>query len=154
MPLSAGCELWLAFPESASHPSGATSSADAWSTTLAADDPGAPQPGDFVRYRVRTIDAIGRPSLDVDRDRPGAAREAPAAAAAGRPDGRRPGALAGVQVRVLVRDAPDLTADRDELLGADDHAIVLRWGWHAEQRQQDPLRARVPPLCRRRRWTG
>ena len=59
----------------------------------------------------------------------------------------------GVQVRVLVRDASDLTADERTLLGASDNAIVLRWGWHAEQRAQDPL-AESSGCTRRRRWTS
>jgi len=135
--LGPGCDLSLAFPESASAPDGA-SLVLRLVDDIAADDSGAPQPGDLVRYRVRTIDAIGRPSLAwTETDPVRLEKHLPPPLPVG-PEAL-PGPLAGVQLRVLVRDAPDLTAAETELLGADDHAIVLRWGWHAEQRQQDPL---------------
>jgi hypothetical protein len=135
--LGPGCDLSLAFPESASQPGGA-SLVLRLVDDIAADDPGAPQPGQFVRYRVRTIDAIGRTSpawtetapVRLEKHLPPPLPVGPEAL---------PGPLAGVQVRVLVRDAPDLAPAEASLLGTDDHAIVLRWGWHAEQRQQDPL---------------
>lgn len=135
--LGPGCDLSLAFPETASAPAG-SSLALRLVDDIAGDDPGAPQPGEFVRYRVRTIDAVGRPSPTwTETDPVRLEKHLPPPLPVG-PDSL-PGALAGVQVRVLVRDAPDLTAAETTLLGADDHAIVLRWGWHAEQRQQDPL---------------
>lgn len=135
--LGPGCDLSLAFPEFASAPDGA-SLVLRLVDDIAADDPGAPQPGQFVRYRVRTIDAVGRPSPAWTETAPvRLEKHLPPPLPVG-PD-PLPGPLAGVQVRVLVRDAPDLTPAETALLGADDHAIVLRWGWHAEQRRQDPL---------------
>lgn len=135
--LGPGCDLSLAFPESASAPDGA-SVVLRLVDDIDADDAGAPQPGEFLRYRVRTIDAIGRPSPDWTETAPvRLEKHVPPPLPVG-PDAL-PGPLAGVQVRVLVRDAPDLTPAETTLLGGDDHAIVLRWGWHAEQRQQDPL---------------
>jgi len=137
IPLSAGCDLMQAFPESASHPSG-TNLDLTLVDVLSADDPGAPQPGDLVRYRVRTIDAVGRPSptwtetapVRLEKHLPPPLPVGPDAVVAD---------VAGVQVRVLVRESPDLTAAETALLGSSDNAIVVRWGWHAEQRQQDPL---------------
>jgi hypothetical protein len=135
--LAPGSELMHAFPESASQPGGGDLDlvlVDAF----AADAVGVPEPGALVRYRVRAIDAVGRPSpnwtetapVRLEKHVPPPLPVGPEAAAAD---------LAGVQVRVLVRDAPDLTASEQALLGTGDNAIVLRWGWHAEQRDQDPL---------------
>ena len=137
VPLSPGCDLMQMFPESASHPTGANLDLTLVDV-LSDDDPGAPQPGDIVRYRVRTIDAVGRPSptwtetapVRLEKHLPPPLPVGPDAVLAD---------VAGVQVRVLVRDAPDLTAAEAALLGSSDNAIVVRWGWHAEQRQQDPL---------------
>ena len=50
--------------------------------------------------------------------------------------------------RVLVPDAPDLTADERALLGTSDNAVVLRWGWGQDQRRPGPVRRRVPRLRR------
>ncbi len=44
-----------------------------------------------------------------------------------------------MQIRVLVRDSTDLTPTETAVLGGSDNAIVVRWGWHEEQRQQDPF---------------
>jgi hypothetical protein len=137
VPLSAGCDLMQAFPESASHPSGANLDLTLVDV-LSADDPGAPQPGDLVRYRVRAIDAIGRPSPTWTETAPvRLEKHLPPPLPVG-PDAVL-GDVAGVQVRVLVRDSQDLTVAETALLGSSDNAIVVRWGWHAEQRQQDPL---------------
>jgi hypothetical protein len=135
--LPPGTELMQAFPESASHPSG--SDLDLFLVdAFGADAVGAPEPGAFVQYRVRSIDAVGRPSpnwtetppVRLEKHLPPPLPVGPEAAA---------GDLAGVQARVLVRGASDLTATEQTLLGASDNAIVLRWGWHAAQRDQDPL---------------
>jgi hypothetical protein len=137
VPLSAGCDLMQMFPESASHPNGADLDLTLVDV-LSADDPDAPQPGDLVRYRVRTIDAVGRPSPTWTETAPvRLEKHLPPPLPVG-PDAVL-GDIAGVQVRVLVRDAPDLTAAETTLLGDSNNAIVVRWGWHAEQRQQDPL---------------
>lgn len=135
--LRPGTELMDAFPESASLPGG--SDLDLFLVdAFASDELDVPEPGAFVEYRVRAIDAVGRPSptwtetapVRLEKHLPPPLPVGPEAAA---------GELAGVQARVLVRDASDLTATEETLLGASDNAIVLRWGWHAEQRDQDPL---------------
>ena len=38
-----------------------------------------------------------------------------------------------------MKGASDLTAADLALLGADDDAVVLSWGWHEQQRDQDPF---------------
>jgi len=135
--LGPGCDVSQAFPETASAPAG-NNLALRFVDAIAADDPDAPQPGQLVRYRVRAIDAIGRPSPTWTETAPvRLEKHLPPPLPVG-PD-VAPGPLAGVQVRVLVRDGPDLMAAETALLGTDDHAIVLRWGWHAEQREQDPF---------------
>lgn len=126
-----------AFPESASRPAGSSldlTLVDAFS----AEDPDLPQPGALVRYRVRAIDAVGRPSPTWTETAPvRLEKHLPPPLPVG-PDAV-PGDVAGVQIRVLVRESPDLTDVEAALLGTSDNAIVVRWGWHAEQRQQDPL---------------
>ena len=113
-----------------------------------------PAPGTFHQYRVRTIDAIGRPSDDwretnvlrLEKHVPPPLPSAPSIPPVGGHDTPQP---TGVFARALVKDAPDLTAADLALLGADDDAVVLSWGWHEQQRDQDPFAARVPRLPRR-----
>ena len=124
--LTPGCEVMIAFPDSASAPSG--SALDLKLTdTFTPDDAAAPQPGDLVRYRVRTIDAIGRPSATFTETDPV------------RLEKRQPPPVPiEVDVRVLVRDAPDLTADETSQLANLNTMTILRWAWRDEQRNQDP----------------
>lgn len=135
--LPPGSELLAAFPDSSSNPGGGDLDlflVDAFD----ADEAVAPEPGALVQYRVRAIDAIGRPSADWTEAAPvRLEKHMPPPIPVGPADAGTD--VVGVQVRVLVRDAPDLTADEQALLGASDNAVVLRWGWHAEQREQDPL---------------
>ncbi len=103
-----------------------------------------PPPGTEHQYRVRAVDPVGRPSLTwtgsnvlrlekhVPPPQPVSPSETPA-------DQFPLPAPTGVQTRVLVRGAPDLTAADQALLGTSDNAIVLRWGWHGQQRYQDPF---------------
>ena len=133
--LPPGSELMAAFPDSASNPGG--SDLDVFLVdTFDGDAAVAPEPGTLVQYRVRAVDAIGRPSANWTETAPvRLEKHLPPPIPVGPDDSD----LAGVQVRVLVREASDLTAAEQTLLGASDNAIVLRWGWHAEQREQDPL---------------
>ena len=124
--LTPGCEVMIAFPDSASAPSG--SALDLKLTdTFTPDDAAAPQPGDLLRYRVRTIDAIDRPSAIFTETDPV------------RLEKRQPPPVPiEVDVRVLVRDAPDLTADETSQLANLNTMTILRWAWRDEQRNQDP----------------
>jgi hypothetical protein len=103
-----------------------------------------PQPGTYHRYRVRAVDPVGRPSLTwTETNLLRLEKRVPPPVPVG-PD-QTPGDLltlpkpSGVQAKVIVRNAPGLTADDVALLGTDANVIVLRWGWHAEQRVQDPF---------------
>lgn len=103
------------------------------------DDPAY---GEMVTYRVRSIDAIGRPSSPTQsaptqlqklvRPPPPTTPASVTAPA--------PGALApvGVQVRLLQVDDPDLSAD-DIALAAGQDVVVVEWGWGPEERELDPL---------------
>jgi len=103
-----------------------------------------PPPGSILRYRVRTLDVIGRPSaawresntVRLEKHVP------PPAPAAYDPTPAdqftRPGPT-GVYARILVKGASDLTPDESALLGSSDNAILLRWGWRVAQRNQDPF---------------
>ncbi len=128
--LTPGSDLRDAFPDDAVRTSGADDEL-ALTDSLAGSAAGGaalPEPGTMHRYRVRAVDAIGRPGTDW--------RETDAV----RLEKHRPPPLpVGVETRVLVRDADDLTPDERTLLGSSGTAIVLRWTWPAEHRDQDPF---------------
>src|SRR5262249_29302284 len=141
-----GFDLMQSFPEiSAPEPGGTTLH---WNDVFDFPDGGdevrrpLPDPGTFHRYRVRAVDVIGRSSTTWTET--GDARlekwvppPLPAGPDATKADALAHPALTGVQARVLVQGAPDLTDDERALLGTSSNAIVLRWGWHASQREQD-----------------
>ncbi|MFI0479575.1 hypothetical protein [Actinomadura sp. 9N215] len=119
--LHPGAELMLAFPETAGRPAGGDHDLSLMDVL-----PSGPEPGTSVRYRVRAVDAIGRPSPTWTETAPlRLEKHAP------------PPVPIEVAARVLVRGASDLTAAEQDLLGTGDNAIVLRWSWQAEQRGQD-----------------
>lgn len=103
-----------------------------------------PPPGSNHQYRVRAVDPVGRPSLSwrttnllrLEKHLPPPVPVGPEETPA---DTLSLPAPTGVQARVLVRDAPDLTSGDQALLGTDDNLIILRWGWHQQQRDQDPF---------------
>jgi hypothetical protein len=112
-----------------------------------------PEPGGFHRYRIRSVDSVGRPSEDWTESNPVLLeKRVPPPEPVGPdpdPDADPLPTARGVQVRVLVPGAPDLTAEETALLGSSQNAIVLRWGWHAEQREMDPLAAEFRVYGRR-----
>ena len=102
-----------------------------------------PPPGIFLRYRVRTVDAIGRSSENWQESESVRLEkhEPPPLPAAFDPvpadELTEPG-FTGVYAKVLVSGSAELTDEETALLGTSDNAIVLRWGWHDAQRNQDP----------------
>lgn len=111
------------------------------------DDPTAraiPDLGTFHRYRLRTLDIVGRPSLDwrettpirLEKHEPPPIPASPNETPA---DAMAVPAPTGVRARMLVRGDPELTGDDLDLLGADENAIVLEWGWHEPERALDPF---------------
>ncbi len=118
-----------------------------------------PAPGTHHRYRIRAVDAIGRPgdnwietaAMRLEKWVPPPLPVGPDPTPAG--DLARP-APTGVHVRVLVRGAEDLTADEQALLGSHQNAILIRWGWHAMQRAQDPFATEFRVYTTRRDPTG
>jgi hypothetical protein len=153
--LPPGSQLLAAFPDDASRPGGAALDLSFVDTfTGGSGLPEPPEVGSRHRYRVRAIDPIGRPSPDwretdsvrLEKHVPPPVPVGPAEAGQAAPD-----EPIGVQVRVLVRGATDLTAAEEALLGTAQTATVLRWGWHPTQRDQDPLASEfrvyaAPPL--------
>jgi len=150
-PIHPGVDLMAVFPEVRTSAAGSVDLF--WRDVFDFNDDGsdatdlprpAPPPGTFHRYRVRAVDPIGRPSatwtettaLRLEKHIPPPLPAAPDLTSA---DQMSEPALTGVQARVLIRDAPDLTNAERAILGAHDNAIVLTWGWHEEQRQQDPF---------------
>ena len=118
-----------------------------------------PPPGTHHRYRIRAVDAIGRPGDDwIETDTRRLEKWAPPPLPVG-PDPTPAGSLArpaptGVHARVLVRDAPDLSDDERARLGTHDNAILLRWGWHAAQREQDAFATEFRVYLSRRNPTA
>jgi hypothetical protein len=103
-----------------------------------------PAPGTYHRYRVRSVDPIGRPSLAwTETDVLRLEKRIPPPVPPG-PDETPADTLtlprpSGVQAKAIVKNAPGLTSDDLAVLGSDDNVIVLRWGWHAGQREEDPF---------------
>lgn len=142
-----GTDLMRAFPEHAVRPGGPKLFLT-WDDVLDLASFGAAEaevlaPGTYHQYRIRAVDAAGRagtswtegaitrlekhlppppPVGPLDRELDASAGPVPV----------------GVQARALVRGAPDLTAADRTLLGEHHDAIVIRWGWHAQQRALDP----------------
>lgn len=103
-----------------------------------------PSPGTYHQYRITTIDTIGRSSLGATETNVlRLEKRVPPPLPVGPEDNAQNTTIlpvpTGVQARVLVRDAPDLTSDDLVTIGTDSNVIILRWGWHSQQRDQDPL---------------
>jgi hypothetical protein len=102
-----------------------------------------PGPGGFHRYRIRAVDTVGRPGEDwAESNAVRLEKRVPPPEPVGSDldaDADPLPSPRGVQARVLVPGAPDLTAAEAVLLGTSANAIVLRWGWHEQQREQDPF---------------
>ncbi len=119
----------------------------------------APSPNTHHRYRVRAVDPIGRPSATwtetviarLEKWAPPPVPVGPDALPAAQQAAPGP---TGVHARVLVRGASDLSDDERALLGGHANAIVLRWGWHPQQRTQDPTAAEFRLYLSRRDPTG
>ncbi|MFY9918042.1 MAG: hypothetical protein WAL26_06530, partial [Mycobacterium sp.] len=106
-------------------------------------EPAPPEPGTMLRYRVAAIDSIGRRSATATETAPvrlekHEAPPVPAGADTRSTDELPAAGPSGVTAKVLVRGA-DLTAEEVAVLGASDNAIVLEWGWHANERRTDPF---------------
>ncbi|MFC7359469.1 hypothetical protein [Nocardioides astragali] len=152
--LPPGSELLAAYPEIAGRPTGGMLDLNLVDTFVTDGGAPPPAPGTHHRYRVRAVDAIGRPSPGWrEADPVRLEKHVPPPLPVGPDDlgDASPDEPVGVQVRVLVRDAPDLTPAEEALLGGSATAVVLRWGWHAAQRDQDPLASEfrvyaAPPL--------
>jgi hypothetical protein len=106
-----------------------------------------PEPGSYHQYRVRSVDLIGRPSnrwcdTTVERLEKRIPPPVPVGpddvGVANRIDSGVP-EPAGVHARVYVQAAPDLTQADKTMWGGASNVILLRWGWHDEQRKQDPF---------------
>lgn len=153
-PLFLGIDALAAYPEVPS----VNAPVDPWITVddvlLSALNPGGPPPGSTHQYRVYSVDAIGRRSAtstlgsNVRLEKHVAPPRPPGPEAALPADVVRP---SGVRARVLQSTDPDLPAEDVALLGASSNAIVLEWGWTADDRKRDPyateFRVYWQPLC-------
>jgi hypothetical protein len=139
-PLAPGADLRLHFPEQPTPPAGAVEDFSVRDHFLREPEISLPAPGTEHRYRVRALDEIGRPSAWRTSDPALLEKRFPPPTPVGPPSAAGGIRLAGVQARVLVRDAPDLTADERALLDEQGSttAIVLAWAWTDQQRELDP----------------
>jgi hypothetical protein len=153
-PLYFGIDALVAFPEVPP----VVAPVDPWikvdDVLLSSGNPGGPPPGSMHQYRVYSVDVIGRRSATptvgsivrlekhIAPPRPPGPQQPPPIGSV------RP---AGVRARVLQSTDPDLPADDIALLGASSNAIVLEWGWTADDRARDPyateFRVYWQPLC-------
>jgi hypothetical protein len=101
--------------------------------------------GTYHQYAIRSMDAVGRvspiPTLSnivrLEKHVP------PPLPAGPQPEPPLDGsghltAPPGPRARAIVAGAPGLTADDVTLLGANQNAILLEWGWRASDRDADP----------------
>lgn len=143
--LRPGADLMRVFPEVAP-PAGTDPEMSYRDTFLAAtpEDRAALVPGAFLRYRVRAVDVVGRPGpawtetapVRLEKHEPPPVPAAPDEVPADALDGPAP---TGIRARAIVAGDPALTPADRALLGDSANAVVLSWGWHAQQRAQDPL---------------
>jgi hypothetical protein len=139
-PLRPGIDLEEVFPEAPAPtpPIPVFMSVD---DVLITAESGGPPPGSLHQYRVFSIDAIGRRSstarlgsvVRLEKRQPppkpvGPATTPPAGAIA----------PSGVRARVLQAADPDLAPADKTLLGTNQNAVVLEWGWTQTERDRDP----------------
>jgi hypothetical protein len=136
-PFAPGADVALVFPEQPPPPVGAVQDFTIRDHFLRDPETSPPQPGTEHRYRIRALDEIGRPSAWVTGAPTLLEKRFPPPQPVGPPSAE---GLRGVRARVLVRDAPDLTAADQALLDENGSttAIVLTWAWTDEQRSLDP----------------
>ena len=158
-----GSDLMELFPEYVAPSPGGTREIhwkDVFELPKKGDDPSLPSRplpvlGTYHRYRVRSVDILGRPSdrwtasntqrLEKHVPPPQPVSPEPVEDKMfekPQPDEPEPPTnRAGVEARALLRDSPDLTAEEEKLLDdnkAGSNLIILRWGWREQQRSQDP----------------
>jgi hypothetical protein len=102
---------------------------------------GGPRPGTLFQYRIRSVDVIGRDSVDRDGSIVRLEKRRPPPAPSGPIDPDVPAAAGepkGVRARVLRADEPGLSIEDVADLAGAANAVVVEWGWHDNQRREDP----------------
>lgn len=140
-----GIDLLEAYPENASPQPPVPvfmEAEDVLDSAKKREDGPTPPPGSLHRYRIRSIDAIGRRStvatlgsvvrLEKRLPPPQPVSPSELSLAAGIPQ------PSGLRARILQSSDPELTAADQLLLGTHTNAVVFEWGWRDEQRTQDP----------------
>lgn len=140
-PLYPGVDLLEVYPER-SPPTGAvTPWMQAEDVLWKLDHSEGPPPGSTHRYRVWTVDVIGRRSANARES--GVVRlekrvppPSPVEPTAEPP----PGVVlpSGVRARALQAADSDLSAADRALLAGRTNAVVIEWGWRDEERRRDP----------------
>ncbi len=106
---------------------------------ISLSDNDGPPPGSLHQYRIRSVDAIGRRSDSATNGSIVQLRKR-------RPPPRPPGLQVdatqmtprGVQARLLQASDPTLSQEEAALLDNRPNAVLLKWGWTAEERRADP----------------
>lgn len=106
--------------------------------------PDGPPPGSLHRYRIWSVDVTGRRSSSATegstvrlekRVGPPQPTTPPPPEPPLSEDHKLP---MGVRAWVIQADDPNLSTSDQTLLAGQQNAVVLEWGWTAEQRQEDP----------------
>jgi hypothetical protein len=140
MPLSWGSDVLAVFPEAPDPEPPVPVFMQLADVLVKAGAKSPPPPGSLHRYRIWSVDAIGRRSAaatvgSVVRLEKRLAPPQPAAPPAAAGDPPRP---PGVRARLLQATDPDLPAADQALLGTSANAVVIEWGWTARERELDP----------------
>lgn len=104
--------------------------------------PHSPPPGTLHQYRIFSIDLIGRRSdLPAEGSIVRLEKRAPPPLPAGPPLPAVPQETQpkGVRARAIQANAGPLSPGDAALIGTRANAVVLEWGWAAEERRQDPF---------------
>ena len=141
-----GTDLMAAFPEEP-QPDAATPDFAFEDLFLTGEDGAGemtpPTPGTLLRYRLASIDWAGRRGAGVTETAPARLEKhepppVPASADPQTADQLDDPGPTGVLATVLVQGG-DMSPDEQFVLGDSDNAIVLEWGWRANERETDPF---------------
>jgi len=145
-PVRTGVDLMQVFPEEAliADSPGTKHYDDVFLIGDGSGERAKPPLGQLLRYRIRTLDVVGRPSatwtqavpVRLEKHEPPPLPAAPSEIPA---DAFPKPAPTGVNARALVRGDASMSPEDLVLLGASHNAVVLEWGWHARERALDPF---------------
>ncbi|SIT03394.1 hypothetical protein SAMN05421759_11134 [Roseivivax lentus] len=135
-----GADLLALFPASSAPVPPVDPLVSASDVLTAPQQPG-PAPGTLFQYRVQSVDVIGRTSsprtgsvVRLEKRRPPPMPAGPVMASPLNTEQE----ARGVTVRVIQAGEPGLSDGDLVLLGPSSNIVVIEWGWHDNQRSEDP----------------